>query len=99
MYKIKINIAPCLMKAIIPIANNTYNLRTNPDFKRENIRTVTYGSETISHRGPEIWELVPSEIKHSLSLDQFKKLIKKWKPIGCKCRICKIYIANVGFIN
>ena len=99
MYKIKNNIAPCFMKFIFPIANNTYNLRNNPDFKRENIRTVTYGSETISHRGPEIWELVPNEIKHSASLDQFKNRIKQWKPIGCKCRICKIYIANVGFIN
>ena len=99
MYKIKNNISPCFMKSIFPLSYNIYDLRHNSDFKRENIRTVTYGSETISYRGPEIWELVPNDIKQSLSLDLFKKQIKQWKPIGCQCRICKIYIANVGFIN
>ena len=27
-----------------------------------------------------------------------QKTIKKWKPENCPCRICKKYIANVGFI-
>ena len=99
MFKIKNNMSPCFMNSIFPESDNSYDFRNNTDFKRENIRTVTYGSETLCYRGPEIWELVPSEIKQSASLDQFKKMIKQWKPIGCKCRICKIYIANLGFIN
>ena len=31
-------------------------------------------------------------------LDKFQKAIKKWKPGNYPCRICKKYIANVGFI-
>ena len=99
MYKIKNNISPSFMNSLFPITNIPYNLRNNSDFKRENIRTVTYGSETLSFRGPEIWDVIPIEIKQTASLSIFKKKIMLWKPIGCKCRMCLIYVANVGFIR
>ena len=99
MYKIKNNISPSFMNSLFSITNIPYNLRNNSDFKKENIRTVTYGSETLSFRGPEIWDAIPIEIKQSASLSIFKKKIRLWKPIGCKCRMCLIYVANVGFIR
>ena len=87
------------MNSLFPITNIPYNLRNNSDFKRENIWTVTYGSETLSFRGPEIWDVIPIEIKQTASLSIFKKKIRLWKPIGCKWRMCLIYVANVGFIR
>ena len=32
------------------------------------------------------------------SLDTFKINIKKWKPIYCPFRLCKVYIDIVGFL-
>ena len=46
----------------------------------------------------KIWELLPNNIKYSNSLSKFKKLMKSWKPDACPCRLCKTYIAQVGFI-
>ena len=99
MYKIKNNISPFFMNSLFSTSNISYNLRNNPDFKKKNIRTVIYGSETVSFRGPETWDLIPTKIKQSASLSIFKSKIKFWKPIGCKCRMCLKYIANLGFIN
>ena len=48
--------------------------------------------------GPQIWALVPDDIKKSKSTSEFKRKIRGWKPNGCPCRICKIYIANIGFV-
>ena len=31
-------------------------------------------------------------------LNGFNVDLKKWRPADCACRICKVYIANVGFI-
>ena len=45
--------------------------------------------------GPRILELIPTEIKNIVSLDGFKKAIKKWKPVNCPCRLCKTYIHYV----
>ena len=98
MYKIKNNISPSFMNSLFSTPNMPYNLRNKSDFKKENIRTVTYGSETFSFRGPEIWDMIPLEMKQSVSLSIFKKKIRLWKPTGCKCRMCLNYVSNVGFV-
>ena len=98
MYKINNNLAPSMMEDIFPKNKNPYEMRCNNPFQGFNIRTVKNGSETISFRGPKIWEIVPNDIKNSISLNHFKEQIKKWKPIGCTCRLCKTYIHNLGFI-
>ena len=46
----------------------------------------------------KIWDLVPIETRESESLNAFKFKIKRWVPEGCPCRICKIYLGQVGFI-
>ena len=98
MFKVKNNLSPTFMKNIFPESKNPYNLRYTPEFQTKNIRTVFNGTETISFRGPQTWALVPSEIKMSTSLLQFKEKIKRWKPEGCMCRLCKIYVKDLGFI-
>ena len=98
MYKVKHNLSPIFMKNIFPDSTNPYNLRNAPEFNTFNIRTVYNGTETISFRGPRTWALVPNEIKNSKSLSQFKNKIKNWKPEGCMCRLCKVYIQDLGFI-
>ena len=86
------------MKYIFPLSKNPYHLRNKQTFDTENIRTVKYGSETITFRGPKTWALVPKQIKNFPNLKEFKAKIKKWKPKGCSCRLCKTYIANLGFL-
>ena len=56
-------------------------------------------SDGISFLGPKIWDLVPSDIKLSQSLSIFKRKIKKWVPLQCPRRLCKIYLQYVRFIK
>ena len=98
MFKVKNNLCPSFMHSLFPVANNTHNLRSNRCFKTNNIRTTLYGTETLKYRGPKTWDLVPNNIKQSNSLNEFKIKIKMWKPEGCTCRMCKVFIANLGFI-
>ena len=74
------------------------NLRNNNDWEIPKVRTVNMGIETIRYRGPITWDLVPTKIKQSKSLSEFKTQIKEWKPQGCTCRLCKTYIHNLGFL-
>ena len=98
MYKLKNNLSPKLLKSIISESNNPYDLRSENPFQTNNIRTVCYGTETISFRGPKTWALLPSEIKQSKSITEFKRKIKRWEPEGCTCRLCEVYIQNLGFL-
>ena len=98
MYKIKNNLAPAFMNELFPQSISTYNLRNKPEFKTSNVYTVSHGTETISFRGSKTWALVPKEIKNSKTLFIFKKAIKSWKPEGCSCKLCLLYIPNLGFV-
>ena len=95
IYKVKNGI----MNDIFELQNPTHNLRSSCNqFRRENVKTVHYGIQSVRYLGPKIWELVPNNIKYSNSLSKFKKLIKSWKPEACPCRLCITYIAQVGSI-
>ena len=75
------------------------NLRYKPDFKIPATRTVHNGDHSIRHLGPLIWNCVPDDLKNASNIHVFKKTIKKWWPSNCPCRLCKLYIQGVGYIN
>ena len=98
IYKVKNNLSPTIMKSIFPTRQFPYDLRNKNPFKSGNVNTIFNGTETISFRGPKTWAIVPENIKNSTSLMEFKSKIRKWEPKGCTCRLCKLYINNLGFI-
>ena len=98
LYKVAYGISPQIMRLIFP---------TKPDirypwediFQTFNVRTVSWGTESLSHLGPKIWKILPLALKSIPSLKRFKKAIRLWKPEKCPCRMCKFYLQGVGFIN
>ena len=98
MYKVKNNISPNYIREIFPFSNSNYNTRTSNTFERPRVNTVVWGSETLRNLGPQIWGLIPSDIKNSSTLDSFKTKIKLWKTNGCPCRLCKTFVPGLGFI-
>ena len=56
--QVKNGIAPEIMKGIFELQNTSYNLRsTCNQFRRENMKTVHYGLQSVRYIGPKIWEL------------------------------------------
>ena len=74
-----------IMKHIFPETTDPYHLQNKNPFTSTNIHSAHNGAVTISHRGPQIWALVPEDIKRSKTLREFKQQIKIWKPMGCTC--------------
>ena len=87
------------MKQVFDFQEPYDNLRSDTSqFRRENIKTTHYGIQSVKFLGPKIWCMVPQNIKKCKSLQEVKKLIKAWKLDACPCRMCKKYVANIGFI-
>ena len=99
MYKIKNKRSLLPMQDLFVDDANPYDLREKRCWETTNIRTVSYGTETIRYRGPKTWDLVPSHIKEAKSLSEFKSKIIARKPLECTCRLCKNFIPELGFIN
>ena len=98
MYKVKNNLSPIPVQNIFKQQENTQNLRGGKDWVIPKVCTVNNGIETIRYRGPKTWELLPQEIKDSKTLTDFVEKIKDWRPTGCTCRLCKVYIFNLGYL-
>lgn len=98
MFKVKLGIAPDIMNDIFRIRNRNYITRKNDEFQSHCVKTVHYGTETVSFLGPKLWSILPDEYKKINNLHDFKDKIKSWGPQNCPCRLCKTYIHQVGFI-
>ena len=87
------------MSDLFVTRENNYNLRNFQELESSHKRTVKFGTETISNRGPSIWNLILERLMALETPNKFYKKIKKWKCDACLCRVCKTYIQSVGFIN
>ena len=78
MYHVVHSVSPEIMKEVFKFRQDSrYNLWSPI------VNTVYNGSETVLFMGPKIWELNPTQIKKLISMNDFKKAIKKWKPASC----------------
>ena len=98
MYKVISGIAPPIMTKIFQLKTSDKYCSKNK-FITRNVRTVKYGTESLQHLGPKIWEQVPNDTKVSKTLNEFKRKIKLWRFHKCPCRLCRVYVHEVGFIN
>ena len=98
IYKIKNNLNPPVMDFIFERRNNTYNLRNFQEFAMKRKRTVKMGLETLKYRSPQLWSILPENLKQINSPVQLKESIRKWDCIDCPCRLCKLYLPNIGFL-
>ena len=57
------------------------------------------GTESICNLGGKIWNLVPAHMNDLKTISTFKNQIKTWITKDCPCRLCKVYVAQVGFLQ
>ena len=98
MFKVYKNMSPELLNDIFEPKESCYKLRANSFFKTRKVTSVHHGTESLSFLGPKIWDLVPLDIKQSDNIDIFKDKIKRLSFPECPCRLCKVFIPQLGFI-
>ena len=76
MYKTKNELNPSFMQEIFCENTNHYNLGNNNEFTQPRVRSVSYGTESIRLKGPQLWQTLPSTIRNSVTLCQFKKRLQ-----------------------
>lgn len=95
IYETKNYLEPELWK-IFSTLYKLYNLKSGPELQRQKNRRVHFRTDSISSLAWRIWELIPSDIRHTSSLE-IPKEIKFRTTAKCICRLCKTLIGNVGF--
>ena len=82
-------------KSIIP-----YQLRDDNKLIQPLKRTTSFGIKYFAYFGTHLWNMLPQHIKNSVSLYNFKSLIRKWSGPTCCCSVCTqvVWFVTV-FIN
>ena len=68
IYKMKNNLNPSIMDNTFERRNNTYNLRNFQEFVTKTKRTVKMGLETLNYRSPQLWSILPENVRQINSL-------------------------------
>ena len=99
IFKVKMKLAPEIINEVSDIIESPYLLINALRFKSQKICTARYGIETAVFVGSRIWNYMPSELKKSMSLNVFRSKIKTWRPENCPCKLCKIYLQGIGYLQ
>ena len=96
MFKVKNGLASKMMMDLFKFKQ----YRNKRSFIIPYVKTEYMGKLSLRYFGPVVWEIMlPERFKSIKLLENFKKDIKKWVPDNCPCRLCKHYVASVGFID
>ena len=64
------------MKTFFDFRENRYSIRKFQEMRQQKVRTVQYGLETALYRAPEVWSLVPTDLKSAPNVIQLDSKIK-----------------------
>ena len=92
IFKLKNNVAPETLNYVFKLNDESHNTENNLNFQRRNIKVIWYGSETLSTIGPQIWDLIPPQIRKVASLGEFTNKTKTWWIDQFSCLLCKKFI-------
>ena len=98
LFKIKYDRAPPIMGSMLNRRTVCYNFRNWQEFQSERKRTVFCGIETISYPAPQLWTILPEEFKQRNTISLFKIDVRQWIHHECPCKMCKVFVLNLGFI-
>ena len=73
-------------------------MRKFQEMRQQKVKTVRCGLETALYRAPQLWSLVPADLKSLLNVNLFKSKIKHWEGTECPCKLCKTYLKTIGYI-
>lgn len=82
---------PSYMKEIFQIkfSNRSVRKQQELNMKVNNPNQVLFGERSLKTLGPKIWNALPHHIKSAENFLIFKRLIKTWDGVACKCNLCR----------
>ena len=98
VFKVVNKTGPPIMKTFFDLRENRYSIRKFQEMRQEKVRTVQYGLETAIYHAPQLWSLVPTDLKSVPNVVQFKSKIKHWECTECPSKLCRTYLRNIGHV-
>ena len=99
LLKVFKGLSPVIFAEAFPVRQQSqYNMRNYSYFAMPRTKTVNHGLESLSYIGSKLWDSILSHMNEIDSINEFKHVIKTWKPDLCSWRLCKVYLQNIVYL-
>ena len=96
IYKTKGGLIPPFMKQIFMQRNISYSLRYG-DAQVPNVRTTSFGVESIAYLGNKLWQILPQEINSQTAFPSSKNKLDVGMVDNAAVGFAKCISRNLGF--
>ena len=92
-------LSPVIFAEAFPLRQQSqYNMGNYSYFAMFRSKTINHGLESLPYIGSKLWARIPSHIKNIEPINEFKHVLKAWKPDLCSSRLCKVYLQTIGYL-
>ena len=88
VYKSINGLNPKYVQELLVARNSEYSNRRPLDLYVPRVKQITYGYKSYFYEAPSIWNSLPLEIRRAENYNTFKKLVKAWSGLSCRCNYC-----------
>ena len=88
VFKIVNKLSPEYINDLVNIKPSTYNFRAERLAEVPRVNTTRYGLRSFRSEAARVWNSFPNELRVAESYPQFRRMIRGWDGLGCKCPLC-----------
>ena len=91
VFKIVNKLSPEYINDLVKIKPSTYNFRAERHAEVPRVKTTRYGLRSFGSEAARVWNSLPNELRVAESYPLFRRMIRGWDGLGCKCPLCSTY--------
>ena len=92
IYKLLNGLSPDYLSVMFERSKNPNGVRDNNKLVQPSKKSTNNGLKFFPNFEAQVWNILPTDNKNSLSIWGFKKLIKLWPGQSCNCTVCTLII-------
>ena len=88
VFKIVNKLFPEYINDLVKIKPSTYNFLVERHAEVPRVNTNRYGLRSFRSEATRVWNSLPNELRVAESYPQFRRMVRSWNGLECKCPLC-----------
>ena len=81
-------ISPTYIQDLVKEKISNYNFRNKKQVEIPKVNSKRYGMKSFRFEAAQVWNSLPNEMRLAENFNQFKRLLRTWDGMDCKCTSC-----------
>ena len=92
VFKILNKPSPSYIQDFVNEKVSHYNFRNKKQVEIPQVNSKRYGMKSFQFEAAQVWNSLPSEFRMAENYQQFRRLLRTWDCMNCKCTSCSCWL-------